>query len=103
MMSALQQHLPGWGTTMALGNDDGANIPFSHLALRDWILEEYERTGLTRRLSELDLQVTVYSSDPGSLTIRMWQRHSIESPLTALPRLCCLRLGSPPPHPADLL
>ena len=43
---------------MATGGDEGANVPFSRLALRDWILEEYERTGLTRRLSELDLQVS---------------------------------------------
>ncbi len=31
--------------------------PRSRVALRDWIAEEYEATGLTRRLTRLDSQV----------------------------------------------
>lgn len=40
------------------GEDETMAIPYSRGALRDWILEQYEGTGLTRKLSELDLKVS---------------------------------------------
>ena len=38
------------------GGEPEVTLPYSRQALRDWILEEYESTGLKRRLTELDLQ-----------------------------------------------
>lgn len=40
------------------GADDmGSSIARSRMALREWVLEEYEMTGLTRKLTQLDIQV----------------------------------------------
>jgi len=38
------------------GGDSEMTLPYSRQALRDWIREEYETTGLKRRLTELDMQ-----------------------------------------------
>ena len=54
-MSDLMQQLPPWGGGRSTA-DEAATVPYSRLALRDWMMEEYERTGLTRRLTDLDLQ-----------------------------------------------
>ena len=53
-MSSFHQHLPSG--RVSISNDVVAAVPYSRLALRDWIVEAYEMTGLTRRLTELDLQ-----------------------------------------------
>lgn len=61
----------GGGMGMGMGGMDGqgahgAVVPHAHarsrFALREWISEEYEITGLTRKLSKLDLQVCVLSA-----------------------------------------
>lgn len=48
------------GTDMGAGSvlvdSSGAALPCTRMALREWLREEYESTGLTRRLTHLDLQ-----------------------------------------------
>jgi hypothetical protein len=46
------------GPLITLGDVDmSAGPPRTRQAMREWILDEYESTGLTRRLTQLDLQV----------------------------------------------
>lgn len=57
---------PGAQRPSAMAVDPGA---LTRMALREWLQEEYEKTGLMRRLSPLDLMVWLGSTFPVSRSL----------------------------------
>jgi len=75
--------LPGTHTTRERYEDEDMTLagPRSRFAMREWLLEEYENTGLTRKLSQLDIQALLSqagfpmdsSSDHASISQVQWE------------------------------